>query len=88
MIWYKFNVDQLPPLPGAGGTGRIPFDPRIGINAWEVEYFLQYWDVNLNRLGGPNVPVMLVEENFETEPASYRPHRTSIDKLREKVSTQ
>jgi len=88
VIWYKFNVDQLPPVPGTGGTGRIPFDPRIGINAWEVEYFLQYWDVNLNRLGGPNVPVMLVEENFETEPASYRPHRTSIDKLREKVSTQ
>lgn len=88
VIWYKFDVENAPPSPSGAASGRIPFDPRIGINAWEVEYFLQYWDVNLNRLGDQNVPVMLVEENFETEPSSYRPHRSSIDKLREKVSTQ
>ncbi|MCB1083971.1 MAG: hypothetical protein KDK61_06640, partial [Simkania sp.] len=68
--------------------GPVPFDPRLGINAWEVEYLLQYWNENLNRLGYENTPLMLVETSFETEPPIYRPYRSAIDKLRNEVSSE
>ncbi|CCB89971.1 filamentous hemagglutinin N-terminal domain-containing protein [Simkania negevensis] len=89
VIWYKFDVDYPPPSPGGGGAaGPVPFDPRLGINAWEVEYFLEYWNQNLNRLGYEDAPLMLVETSFETEPLIYRPYRSAIDKLRNEVSSE
>ncbi|WP_420421961.1 filamentous hemagglutinin N-terminal domain-containing protein [Simkania sp.] len=85
VIWYKFDVDRVPVTPS---SSTVPFDPRVGINAWEVGYFLQYWNENLNRLGYQNTPMMLVETNFETEPLIYEPYEKAINKLRNKGSSE
>ena len=86
VIWYKFDVDQLPPVPGS--SGRVVFDPRLGINAWEIDYLLYYWNENLRRLGYSSAPLMLIEQNFEANPPVYRPYKMAIDNLRAEVISQ
>jgi len=84
VIWYKFDVDHLPQNSSAARLPTsVPFNPLIGINAWEVDYFLYFWNPDYLRFGYASPSLMLIEEDFAEEPEVYQSIKSIIDQLRD-----